>query len=180
MCLRTYFASDCQLPEIAPTDGFAVCELGRFDEATNPWVKDLRQAIKKPFIYYVDCICCGRELEAPLDHLWQEDLELWLQLEAHELNLAVDQNATDPPNSMAIEPSVPKDEWTWTRRRSRWLFWKYLVAALETCKDVNVFRGWASCPVEIRDRRVMSLDDFCVEGVQDGVVVTVSPKFKDR
>jgi len=180
MCLRTYVASDCRLPDIAPTGGFAVCELGRFDEATNPWVKNLRLALKKPFIYYVECIYCGCELGAPLDPIWEEDLDIWLQREAQEtldvLNQAAEYNGTDPPNSKEIEASVLEEEWS--KRSSRRLFWKYLVAALETCKDIDVFGGWAVGPVVIQNRRVMSLDDFGVEGVQDGVLVTVVPNPK--
>ena len=52
LCERMPTARDCTDRRLR-----GMGELGRFDEATNPWVKDLRQAIKKPFFNYVDCIC---------------------------------------------------------------------------------------------------------------------------
>jgi hypothetical protein len=113
-------------------------------------------------------------LEQPLDPVWEDDLDVWLQKETEECRKFLPEMrfcGENPPSLEQLVAGNLEDEWS--ERRSRRLLWNYIVRALEIDQSVDVIGGWAGEPVAIRERRVISLEDFGISGVKEDVQLTV-------
>jgi hypothetical protein len=175
MCLRTFVASDCQLPQIPPNARFAVYDVECLDRSAWEWEDDVRRHFTKPFVYYVKCAYCGCELqERPIDPVWEDDLDTWLQREYQEtLAILTAQDGKDCVNPKQLELSLLDEERS--KRHSRRLFWEYLIVALDKSKEIEVYGCWAGSITEIRKRRTMTLEQIGMEGVEGHTLVTVIP-----